>query len=95
MKDNFCNFSQFFQRPQIALALRAREILLVFKKTYSCLFIPNWNHENHVITYKNCTLFISIILVINQSCNETFKAQHGWTKNKNIVNIFKVIYLLQ
>ena len=68
--------------------------LLVFKKIYSCLFIPNCT-RNHVITYKNCTLFISIILVINQSCNETFKAQHGWTKNKNIVNIFKVIYLLQ
>ena len=32
----------FFQRPQVAVALRAREILLVFEKIYSCLFIPNW-----------------------------------------------------
>ena len=38
------------QRPQIALALRARIILLVFKKMYSCLFIPNCT-RNHVITY--------------------------------------------
>ena len=38
-----------FQRPQIAHALRARTILLVFKKNYSCLFIPNCT-RNHVIT---------------------------------------------
>ena len=34
-------------RPQIALALRARAILLVFEKIYSCLFIPNCT-RNHV-----------------------------------------------
>ena len=39
-----------FQRPQIALALRARIILLVFKKIYLCLFIPKCT-RNHVITY--------------------------------------------
>ena len=39
-----------FSKPQIALALRARAILLVFKKIYSCLFIPNYT-RNHVITY--------------------------------------------
>ena len=39
-----------FQRPQIALALRARVILLVFEKIYSCLFIPNCT-RNDVITY--------------------------------------------
>ena len=43
-----------FQRPQIALALRARSILLVFKKIYLCLFIPNCT-RNHVITYTNAT----------------------------------------
>ena len=37
-------------RPQIALTLRTRTILLVFKKIYSCLFIPNYTW-NHVITY--------------------------------------------
>ena len=42
----------FFQRPQIARARRARAILLVFKKIYSCLFIPNCT-RNHVITYTN------------------------------------------
>ena len=41
-----------FQRPQIALTLRAHAILLVFKKIYLCLFIPNWT-QNHVITYTN------------------------------------------
>ena len=41
---------KFFQRPQIALALQARAILLVFEKIYSCLFIPNCT-RNHVITY--------------------------------------------
>ena len=41
-----------FLRPQIALALRARAILLVFEKIYSCLFIPNCT-RNHVITYTN------------------------------------------
>ena len=33
---------KFFQRLQIALALRARAILVVFKKIYLCLFISNW-----------------------------------------------------
>ena len=37
------------QRPQIALTLRARAILLAFEKIYSCLFIPNCT-RNHVIT---------------------------------------------
>ena len=41
----------FFQRPQIALALRVRAIR-VFKKIYSCLFIPNCT-RNHAITYTN------------------------------------------
>ena len=45
----------FFQRPQIAHALRARAILLAFKKIYSCLFIPNCT-RNHVITYTNLLL---------------------------------------
>ena len=44
---------QIFQRPQIALALRARAILIVFEKfTWLCLFIPNCT-RNHVITYTN------------------------------------------
>ena len=34
------------------LALWARAILLLFKKIYSCLFIPNCT-RNHVITYTN------------------------------------------
>ena len=33
-------------------SLRARTILLVFEKIYSCLFIPNCT-RNHVITYTN------------------------------------------
>ena len=44
--------SLFFQRPQTAHTLRARAILLVFEKIYSCLFIPNCT-RNHVITYTN------------------------------------------
>ena len=44
---------KFFQRPQTALALRAREILLVFEKiNLLCLFIP-YRIRNHVITYTN------------------------------------------
>ena len=46
----------FFQRPQIALALRARVILLAFEKNYLCLFIPNCT-RNHVITSTNCVLY--------------------------------------
>ena len=42
----------FFQRPQLARARRARVILLVFEKIYSCLFNPNCT-RNHVITYTN------------------------------------------
>ena len=42
----------FFQRLQIALALRARAILVVFEKIYCCLFISNCT-RNHVITYTN------------------------------------------
>ena len=45
---------KIFQRRQIALALRARAILLVFEKIYSCLFIPNCT-RNHLITYTNRT----------------------------------------
>ena len=41
-----------FQGPRIELALRAHAILLVFKKIYLCLFIPNCT-QNNVITYKN------------------------------------------
>ena len=42
---------QILQRPQSALALRARALLLVFEKfTRRCLFIPNCT-RNHVITY--------------------------------------------
>ena len=40
------------QRPQIALALRARAILLAFEKIYSCLYMPNCT-RNHVITCTN------------------------------------------
>ena len=43
---------KFLQRQQIAHALRARAILLVFEKIYSCLFIPNWT-RNEVINYAN------------------------------------------
>ena len=43
---------KFFQRLQIALTLRAREILVIFEKIYSCLFISNCT-RNHVITYTN------------------------------------------
>ena len=39
-------------RTQTEQFLRARVILLVFKKIYSCLFIPNCT-RNHVITYAN------------------------------------------
>ena len=48
----FLHLKDVIQRPQIALALRTRAILLVFKKIYSCLFIPNCT-RNHVITYTN------------------------------------------
>ena len=41
---------KFFQRLQIAPALRARAILLVFEKIYSGLFISNCT-RNHVITF--------------------------------------------
>ena len=41
-----------FQRTQIALALQAHAILLVFKKIYSWLFTQNCT-RNHVITYTN------------------------------------------
>ena len=45
-----------FQRAQIARALRACAILLVFiKKIYSCLLIPNCT-RNHVITYTNSNI---------------------------------------
>ena len=37
---------------QIAPALRARVIFLVFEKLYSCLFIPNCT-RNHLITCTN------------------------------------------
>ena len=37
---------------QITLALRARAILVVFEKIYSCLFISNCT-RNYVITYTN------------------------------------------
>ena len=47
-----------FQRPQIARARRASTILLVFKKIYSCLFIPN-SSWNHVSTYTNIDLVIT------------------------------------
>ena len=43
-------FRKFFQRPQIALALRASAILLVFEKFTRALSIPNCT-RNHVITY--------------------------------------------
>ena len=39
-----------FKDHKIARALGARTILLVYKKIYSCLFIPNCT-RNHVITY--------------------------------------------
>ena len=42
----------FFQRPLITRARRARAILLVFEKIYSSLFSPNCT-RNHVITYTN------------------------------------------
>ena len=50
------NHLSIFQRPQIALALRACAILLVFEKIYSCLFIPNYT-RNHVIAYANSTWY--------------------------------------
>ena len=40
----------FFKDHKIARALGARTILLVYRKIYSCLFIPNCT-RNHVITY--------------------------------------------
>ena len=49
-----------FQRPQIARALRATAVLLVLKKIYSCLFIPNCT-RNHVITYTNRTVYASCL----------------------------------
>ena len=49
----------FFQRPQIALAIRARAILLVIEKIYSTLFIPNYT-RNHVITYTNMLYCITL-----------------------------------
>ena len=51
------NTCKFFQRPQIALALRARVILLAFEKIYSCLFIPNCT-RNHLITHTNFVIDI-------------------------------------
>ena len=44
---------------QIALALRAHSILVVFEKIYSCLFIPNCT-RNHVITYTKIEAKLSL-----------------------------------
>ena len=44
-----------FFRPQIALALRAGTILLVFEKNLLVLIYSNCT-RNHVITYNNLTL---------------------------------------
>ena len=44
--------NEISQIAQIAPALRARVIFLVFEKLYSCLFIPNCT-RNHVITCTN------------------------------------------
>ena len=52
-----------FQRPQIALALQARVILLVFEKIYLCLFIPNCT-RNHVITYTNAEKKFSVLCTL-------------------------------
>ena len=62
--------SQFFQRPQIALAIRSRAILLVFEKIDSCLFISNCT-RNRVITYTNCTPLSSITTECNLVWNYT------------------------
>ena len=52
--------------------------------------------RNHAYDFRpNCTLFISIISVINQSYNGTFKVHYGQRRDKNSVNIFKVSYLIQ
>ena len=52
-----------FQRPQIALSLQARPILLVFEKIYSCLFIPNCT-RNHVITYTYIKTLLAILTLL-------------------------------
>ena len=61
--------SRNFQRPQIALALRARAILLVFEKIYLCLLIPICT-RNHVITYIN--FYVSLLHSITQ-CHSLFE----------------------
>ena len=52
-----------FQRPQIAHALRAHAILLVFEKIYSCLFIPNCT-RNRVITYTYKQQLLAVYLFL-------------------------------
>ena len=44
-------FFKFFQRPRIALALRARAILLVFEKFTHAYLFQIALRRNHVITY--------------------------------------------
>ena len=46
----------FFQRPQIALALRARAILLAFEKNNSCLFISKLHSKSCDYQYKAAQL---------------------------------------
>ena len=58
-------------RPQIALALWARTILLE-KKIYSCSFIPNCT-QDHVITYTNCTMFCSELYLFPNQCESCTK----------------------
>ena len=56
-------FSQLQKlRPQIALALQARAILLVLQKNYFCLFIPNStrNHDSFsIFTLQNASQYLT------------------------------------
>ena len=67
-------------KPQIAqIFLKTNKIaqiaiLLVFKKIYSSLFIPNCA-RNHVITNKNCTPLSSITIINHNHYNFL---QYNW-----------------
>ena len=76
-----------FQRLQIALALLARAILVVFEKIYSCLFISNCTRKNHVITYTNVTATF-LWRAINKS---TFFRELTRNNTSNFIMVMMII----
>ena len=58
-----------FQKAQIAFALWAHAILILFAKTHWCKLFPNWTWTC-MITYTNCTPLSSVTII-----NPTFKVR--------------------